>query len=231
LTSENLQEGAYINYGNGVKKHPKKESYYKRKVCKHFLRGYCEWGDSCCFQHSYTDATHHSQKVFLPGLPSDVSEVALRNKLSGLGCNLVNKLLRLHKSWPRVCLGSPEEAQLLLEKGKISINGHSVEVRPWHVVAEKKRERLADIARRSIFLGGLPFGLTCRTIRRELEKFGVRIVNLMQVKRGYCPKVTLATVQQAQSLVAAGVVEINGSMIDVRPYQPKSSFNCSAKQP
>jgi len=213
--------------GNGVKKTPKWEGHYKRKPCWHFLRGFCERGDSCRFQHSFTDATYHSQKVFLPGLPSDITEVALQKKLSDLGCNLINKLVSLHKSWPRVCLGSPEEAQFLFNKGKISINGHPVEVRPWKAVAEKKRERVANITRRSIFLGGLPIGVTCKMIRKELEKFGAKIVNLMQVKRGFCPKVTLATVQQAVQLVSAGAVEINGSMVDVRPYQPRNSFNAS----
>merc|ERR1719317_210092 len=223
-TLEFMRDEAWTKNGDRVNKPSRKEGHYKRNPCWHFLRGYCERGDSCRFQHSFTDATHQAQKVFLPGLPSDISEVALQKKLSDLGCNFINKLVSLHKSWPRVCLGSPEEAQFLYMKGKISINGHPVEVRPWQVVAEKKRKRVADITRRSIFLGGLPIGITCKMIRKELEKFGAKIVNLMQVKRGFCPKVTLAKVQQAQTLVSAGEVEINGSMVDVRPYQPRNSL-------
>lgn len=222
---ELIKEQAWMKSGNVENKRSKKERHYKRKPCWHFLRGYCERGNSCRFQHSFTDATHHSQKVFLPGLPSDITEVALQEKLSDMGCNLINKLVSLHKSWPRVCLGSPEEAQVLFKKGKFSINGHPVEVRPWNAVAEKKRERVADITRRSIFLGGLPIGVTCKMIRKEFENFGAKVVNLMQVKRGFCPKVTLATVEQALRLVSAGEVEINGSMVDVRPYQPRNSCN------
>jgi len=92
------------------------------------------------------------------------------------------------------------------------------------VSAEKQRKRVADINRRSVFLGGLPAVVTWRMIRSGLEKYGAKVTNLMRVKKGFCPKVTLATIHQARALVSAGKVEINGSMVDVRPYHPKSSF-------
>jgi len=69
-----------------------------RHACWHFLRGYCERGDSCGFKHQFTDADFNAQKVFLSGLPTDITEVSLRKQLSDLGCNLVTKLLGLHKN-------------------------------------------------------------------------------------------------------------------------------------
>jgi len=109
----------------------KKVDNHSRQACWHFLRGYCERGDSCRFQHRFTDANNDSQKVFLSGLPP-ITEVSLLKQLSDLGCNVVSKQLSLHKSWPCICLGSPHEAQMLLQRGKISISGHTVEVLPWH---------------------------------------------------------------------------------------------------
>jgi len=207
----------------------KKGDHFSSKPCRHFLRGYCQRGNSCCFQHSFTDADYHAQKVFLSGLPPDITEVSLRKQLSDLGCNVVNKLLSLHKSWPRVCLGSTQEAQMLLKRGKILISGRIVEVRSWQQVAEKQRERVEDITRRSVFLGGLPKGVTCKMIRMGIEKFDAKVMNLMQVKRGFCPKVTLASAQQAIKLVSAVKIEVMGSMVDVRPYRPRNSLNGSRK--
>jgi len=74
------------------------------------------------------------------------------------------------------------------------INGSLIEVRPWKSVAEKQRARIADISRRSIFLGGLTKSTTCDTIRSTLKKIGAKVVNNMKIKRGFCPKFTLYTV-------------------------------------
>merc|ERR1719233_451114 len=205
-----------------IKKRWKKKKYGKRKTCWHYLRGYCERGNSCYFKHSMTDAVHESQKVFLPGQPENTTEV-----LSHVGCNVINKAVNLHKCWSRVYPGSPDEARILFEKGRTSTSGHPVEERPWQAAAEKQRKRIADINRRSVFLGGLPTGVTWQMIRSGLAKYGAKVTNLMRVKQGFCPKVTLATVHQARMLVSAEKVEIKGSMVDVRPYHPKSSFNIS----
>jgi len=118
---------------------------------------------------------------------------------------------------------------MLFKRGKISISGHTVEVRPWHEVATKQRKRIADIAQRSVFLGGLPKGVSGKMIRKGLEKFDAKVINHSPVRRGYCPKVTLATTQQAFALVSACKIEIMGEMVDVRPYRPRNSFSESRK--
>lgn len=229
----NFHSGGMKNYdrlneeSKSIKKGSKIKNYDKGKICWHFLRGYCERGNSCHFKHSMTDAAYQSQKVFLPGLPQNITEVALQNQFSHVGCNVINKAVSLQKSWPRVCLESPEDARKLFDKGGISISGHRLEVRPSHAVAEKQRKRIADITRRSVFLGGLPARVTWKMIRSGLANYGAKVTNLLRVKQGFCPKVTLATVNQAIALVSAGKVEINGSMVDVRPYSPKNSFPSS----
>jgi len=193
-------------------------------VCRHFVRGFCERGSSCRFQHCMTDIAHQTKTVFLCGLPPHISEISLRKQLYILGFNVLNKRMSLHKSWPCVQLKSAAEAKKLVEKRTFSINGFLVSVRTWQSVVRSKRERVADITRRSIFLGGLGKGTTCRIIRMELEKSGVKVVNLMKIKRGFCPKVTLANTLQTNLLVSKGKIQINGSWVDVRPYKPGNFF-------
>jgi len=190
-------------------------------VCRHFVRGFCERGDSCCFHHIESGTVHQSPKVFICGLPPNTTEVALRRKLSTLGISVINKSVSIHQSWPCVELASPREAQKLIKMGNIVINGSFVEVRSWKSVAERQRARIADISRRSIFLGGLTKSTTCDIVRLTLEKIGAKVVNLMKIKRGFCPKVTLSSVQQKEMLVLERKIKINGSMVDVRPYLPQ----------
>jgi len=153
-------------------------------------------------------------------LPPNTTEVALRRQLTILGFSVINKNVSIHKSWPCVEFGSPNEAQKFIKTG-IMINGSLVELRSWKSVAERYRVRIADITRRSIFLGGLAESTTCKIIRLTLEKIGAKVVNLTKIKRGFCPKVTLSSVKQKEMLVLQRKIQINGSMVDIRPYVPK----------
>jgi len=187
--------------------------------CRHFFRGFCERGNSCCFNHCDKRTTHPSQKVFICGLPPNTTEVALRRQLTNLGFS-VNKNVSIHKFLTCVEFGSPNEAQKFIKKG-IMINGSLVKLRSWKSVAERNRARIADITRRSIFLGGLAESTTCNIIRLTLEKIGAKVVNLIKIKRGFCPKVTLSSVKQKEMLVSQRKIKINGSMVDIRSYVPK----------
>lgn len=187
--------------------------------CRHFARGFCERGSRCRFNHSLKDSVHESKTVYLCGVPPQTTRAALRKQLHILGCTILNKRMSLHKSMPCVQLASADEAQKLLKKGTILIDGCLVDVRTWQSVLRSKRQRLAAITRRSIFLGGLVKGTTGRIIKMDLERNGVKVVNLMKIKKGFCPKVTLANLQQTEWLVSMSKVKINGSMVDVRPYR------------
>jgi len=190
-------------------------------VCRHFVRGFCERGNSCCFHHIENKTVHQSRKVFICGLPPHTTEVELRRKLSSLGLSVNNKSVSTHQSWPCVELASPREAQKLVKKGNTVINGSSVEIRSWKSVAERQRSCIADISRLLIFLGGLTKSITRDTIRLILEKVGAKVVNLMKVKRGFCPKVILSSIQQKEMPVLERTIKINGSMVVVRPYVPQ----------
>jgi len=70
----------------------------------------------------------------------------------------------------------------------------------------------------SVFLGGLALGTTPDNIMEELKKFKVKIVNVPVVMTGYCPQVTLESVEQAQTLLKLLRIEINNVMVNVRPF-------------
>jgi len=119
---------------------------------------------------------------------------------------------------PQVCLASVEQAQQLIQKGRISIDGIDVDVRPYRPYTVVGRKQLPDAVSRSVFLGGLACGTTRHMIRDEVEKLGVKVVNHPLVKMGFSPQVMLGTVEQAQKLVRMKQVLINNTLVDVRPY-------------
>jgi len=111
----------------------------------------------------------------------------------------------------------------LLQQGKIMICGSTVDVRPYKASTKKERDRQLDTNNRSIFLGGLPSSVTVQILKTEIEKLGMKVTNRPLIKAGFIPKVTLASVQQAQKLVAKGMIEINGAVVSVRPYISKNN--------
>jgi len=193
------------------------------RSCKHYLLGYCERGSSCHFKHCPKDIDDLERTVFFCGLPSHVTKDELRKQLSDLGFSTEFVKIKLFKPWPLVQMGSAEEAKILLTKGTVYILGSLVRVRSQQTVAQNQIERVAEITNRSIFLGGIKRGITSKRVRLTLKQMGVKVVNFIRIKKGYCPKVTLATIVQAKMLIAMGKIRINGEMIDVRPYEPCSS--------
>jgi len=101
--------------------------------CRHFLKGHCERGDSCGFRHDQSVFCTDSQKVFLGDLPAKLTSSLLRKKLMELGYTVLSN--PKIKRWfsPQVCLGSVEEAKMLVEKGAIVIGKKVVRVRPFKV--------------------------------------------------------------------------------------------------
>jgi len=189
--------------------------------CRHYNEGYCKRGNNCEFHHILNVVYPDSQKVFLGGLPLDIKEKELSKKLKEQGFNVINEPSIMHKYAPQVCLKSVDEAQRLIEKGTILIDGVAVDVRRYEAVTKKQQERLADITRRSVFLGGLEKETTPKIIRCELAMIGMKVVNHLTIKSGFCPQVTLATSEQACSLVCKVKVKIKGKWVNVRPYVPK----------
>jgi len=196
----------------------------KKADCWHFIRGHCKRGKYCDFSHDSRQCYPDSCKVFLGGLPFHITEAALRQKLSEKGFNVVNKPKVFGGFSPQVCLASADEAKRLIKERTIMIEGMDVDIRPYQAFTKKNKDKLLDISRRSVFLGGLAKGTTTQMIKKELECLGLKIVNYPLVKAGFSPQVTMATAKQAQTLVNMVKVQINGTMVDIRPSRPYTAF-------
>jgi len=175
-------------------------------------------GKYCKFTHDSKHSYPDSQKVFLGGLPVQISGTTLCQHLKDIGFNVVNKPKVYGGFSPQVCLSSENEATRLLELGSITLEGVKVDVRSYQSFTKKNQDKLVDMSRRSVFLGGLRKGTTTRMIKKEFEAIGMKVVNYPLIKAGFCPQVTMATEEQAQNLVEMLKVEINGVLVDVRPY-------------
>jgi len=183
----------------------------KSKHCRHFLKGNCKRGASCGFRHDQSVFCSDRQKVFLGGLPSHLTRCLLRQKMMEQGYTVLNRP-KIHKWFsPQVCLGSVEEAQNLIQKGTINIDGTVVKVRAL-------KKKLPDEVERSVFLGGLTKGTTAKIIKNTLERKGLVVSDIPNVKLGYCPQVVLKTVKMAQTLLDLKTVKINGVMVNARPF-------------
>merc|ERR1719427_1310451 len=194
------------------------EPQQKSRHCRHFLKGHCERGESCGFRHDHSVFCTDLQKVFLGGLPAHLTASLLRQKLAEQGYTVLNhpKILRWFS--PQVCLGSVEEAQKLVEKGTIVIDGAIIRVRPFEAFTRDNKKKLPDEVERSVFLGGLAAGTTADMIKDELGKMALVVVNIPVVKSGYSPQVALQTYQQARTLLNLMRVQINGALVNVRPF-------------
>jgi len=191
----------------------------KRRLCRHFLKGHCKRGRACDFLHDPSIFCPDFQKVFLGGLPAHITESTLQEKLTRQGYTVINKPKVLRGFTPQVCLGSVEEAQQLIKKGRIFIDGSQVDVRPYEAFAKDDLDkRLPDDTKRSVFIGGLSNGTTGQMIINGLEKLDVKVVNHPLIKTGFTPKVTLGAVEQAQKLIKMKKVQIHHSLVDIRPY-------------
>jgi len=207
------------------------EQTRRRRMCRHFLKGHCKRGNACDFLHDKSIFCPNSQKVFLGGLPAHITEVTLRQRLAEQGYEVINKPKVLRGFTPQVCLSSVEEAQRLIEKRNILIDGTLVDVRAYQAFAKCDVEKIQpDEIKRSVFLGGLARGTTSQMIKDDLQKMNVEVVNRPLVKTGFTPKVTLQTVEECEILINLKKVRINNTMVEVRPYNNNKSPSRSYKK-
>jgi len=191
----------------------------KRRLCRHFPKGHCKRGKACDFLHDPSIFCPNSQKVFLGGLPAHITEATLRQKLLQEGYKVINKPKVLRGFTPQVCLASVEEAQKLIEKRNILIDGSLVDVRAYEAFSKGGiDENRPDEIKRSVFLGGLSKGTTSQMIKDDLQKIDLKVINRPLVKTGFTPKVTFGTVKETNMLVKLKKVRINNTLVDVRPY-------------
>merc|ERR1739838_458970 len=181
-------------------------------------------GNACDFLHDKSIFCPNSQKVFLGGLPAHLTELTLRQKLAEQGYEVINKARVLAVLSRQVYMSSVEEAQRLIEKRNILIDGTLVDVRAYQAFAKCDVEKIQpDEIKRSVFLGGLARGTTTQMIKDDLQKMNVGVVNRPLVKTGFTPKVTLQTVEECEILINLKKVRINNTMVEVRPYNNNKS--------
>jgi len=201
------------------------DQHRKRRLCRHFLKGYCKRGKACDFHHDLSIFCPNTQKVFLGGLPAHITEDSLLQKLAEQGYNVINRPKVLRGFTPQVCMASVEEARRLIRRRKIAIDGTVVDVRPYEAFARDDIDKkFPDDMKRSVFLGGLSKGTTSQVIKDDLDKLDVKVVNYPLIKSGFTPKVTLGSVEQTNKLINMKKVRINGTLVDVRPYVNSKSL-------
>jgi len=204
------------------------EPHHKSRYCRHFLKGHCQRGDSCGFRHDHSVFCTDMQMVFLRGLPAHLSSNLLRKKLEDQGYTVLNNP-KIHRRFSsQVCLGSVEEAQRLVEKKTIIIDTAVVQVRAFKARDNEKIQ--PNEFKRSVFLGGLKSSTTVEMIRHELGKMGLVVVNNPVLKSGYSPQVIFETFQQAQTLLKKMKVQINGALVNVRPFANIRSSSARKKK-
>lgn len=184
----------------------------KRRLCRHFLKGFCNRGDTCDFLHDNSIFCPDEQKVFLGGLPAHITVESLCSLLKEMNYTVINKPKILRGFTPQVCLSTIAEAQELIQKKKIYLDNTPVDVRPY------EDRKPPDDLKRSVFLGGLSADTTVEDIREDLARAGYPVENNPILKAGFVPQVVLESVEKAQELIKIAKIKINNKFADVRPY-------------
>jgi len=188
----------------------------KRCMSRHFVKGHSLGANACEFLQDPSVVCTDDQRVFLGGLPLQMTSAILKAKLEEQGLTVLNKPRIMRGFTRKVCLGSVAEAERLIATGFLYLDGHRVDVRPYQD-REQLREGLQSVVKRSVFLGGLPEKTTGDMVVRDLQRLDVSVVNVPVVKNGYAPRVVLGSLAHANMLVALKRVKVNGAFVDVRP--------------
>jgi len=169
-----------------------------------------------CDSKSSSDA---DQKVFLGGLPIGMKEKTLREQMCALGYKVLKRPKILRGFAPEVWMRSVEQAQELVARGSITLEGVKVEVRPYNSLAKlSELKKIPNVGKRSIFLGGLPNGTTAKDIKEVVMNMGMKVLNSPVVKNGFSRQVILENVPQAKTLIKMKKILLNGKLVDVRPF-------------
>jgi len=202
----------------------------KRRLCRHFLKGWCNRGDSCNFLHDESSFCSNKQKVFLGGLSPNITDKVLLEALRMQGYSVLNKPKVLQGFCPQICLGSVQEAQSMVRRRKILIAGEFVDVRPYEAfIKDGLKIGSKNIIKRSVFLRGLPSNTTGRMIKERLAQLGFTTANHPVVKSGFAPQIMLESEDQARRLVELKRIKINQNTVEIRPYASLQSVKFRKK--
>jgi len=82
-----------------------------------------------------------------------------------------------------------------------------------------------------IFIGGLPLGMTERSLRQQLAVLGYKVLKRPKILRGFAPEVLMRSVEEAKELVERGTITINGVEVEIRPFNSLMKQSESRKIP
>jgi len=160
------------------------------------------------------------QRVFLGGLPIGIKEKTLRDHLYALGYKVLGRPKIFHGFAPEVCMETVDQAKDLLKKGTIMIGGLEVDVRPYYSRNKlSELKKLPNVAKRSVFLGGLSKGTTTKHLQDVLSEMGMKVINYPVIKNGFARQVVLDSISQAKSLINMKKIQVAGTCVDVRPFR------------
>jgi len=92
----------------------------------------------------------------------------LKDELEKQGFTVLNRPKIMRGFSPQVCLGSVEQAEILIAKRFLYIDEHRVDVRPYQDKGQF-RQGLPSTVKRSV-LGGVPENTTGEMIVHDLQK-------------------------------------------------------------
>jgi len=128
------------------------------------------------------------------------------------------------------------ESQLIERKrwGKKTANGAlntllSSSSTDWNKKNKEKTCSPDSDGEQRIFLGGLPIGITERSLRQQLAAKGYKVLKRPKILRGFAPEVLMRSAQEAKELVELGTIIIKGVKVEVRPFNPLMKQNDSRK--
>jgi len=189
----------------------------KARLHRHFQTGIDISDRSCSFSSDSNIVCTDKQKVFLGGIPLHFTPGMLKAKLEDQGLTVMNKPKIKRGYIPEVCLGSVEEALKLIAQRFIIVDEHRIDVRPYQSRLQL-RKGFVSVAKRSVFLGGLPNNTSAEMIIADLERLDLQVAEPPVIKKGFAPRVILKSRKDAELLVSLQRVFINGAVVDVRPY-------------
>jgi len=190
----------------------------KRRLCRHFRKGFCARGQFCDFFHDPSIFCSDKQKVFIGGLPLHLTSQNLKRKLEELGFTVLNEPRVLRGFTPEVCLGSEEEVERLIAQRYIVLDNQLVDVDVQQYRDKGYLEQvLPSFVKRSVILRGLKENTTAEMIVKDIQKLDVEVVEDPVVKNGSATRVVLGSVDGAKMMVSLGRVLVNGTIVDVRP--------------
>jgi len=187
----------------------------RTRLCKHFLLGCCPHDDRCTYTHDISVMKPDEQKVFIGGIPGDCTSRQLVAAIEAVGFKVLN-IPKCHPSGfsPKVCLESVEHAKQLLKIARIDVSGSTADVRKFADSRSANRDNMC------VVVSGLPEGTSGRELMDGLENAGFLIERSPLVNAGetVCTRCEMATVEQADALVAIGEIQCLNSTLSFTQF-------------